>query len=171
MVSGFLCPCHGRLYFIDELGQKVYADVIIHPGKNADGWWDNQDLINQLKERVFRAFDHLHPGCKGIFAFDNSQNHNAAAPGGLNALTMNLSDSVYDDETEVRDSTYSISTNGDVLRYKKGIKRVLTERKLWRTDLKLRCTKKLAYRRLTVVGACSDYKDCCQHCWLISRIF
>jgi hypothetical protein len=52
MVSGFLCPCHDQLYYIDDAGQKVYARAVIAPGAGKDGWWTNEDLIKQLKEKA-----------------------------------------------------------------------------------------------------------------------
>ena len=57
MVSEFLCECHGRLRLTREQ-QILYpeipseAGVIIQPGKGADGYWDNEDLIIQTKTRV-----------------------------------------------------------------------------------------------------------------------
>ena len=34
----------------------------------------------------------LHPECQLLFGFDNSMNHHARAPGGLDAALQNLSD-------------------------------------------------------------------------------
>jgi hypothetical protein len=97
MVSEFLCECHGRLV-LDARQQEMHplvpseATVIIKPGKNADGWWTNDDLVNQIKSRVIPIFKILHPDCDGLFVFDNSQNHHAMAPDALVAERINLND-------------------------------------------------------------------------------
>ena len=61
MVSQFLCPCHGamQITLTEELIEQypslsgIPGDVIetvrvIKPGKNADGYWTNKDLVDQL---------------------------------------------------------------------------------------------------------------------------
>jgi hypothetical protein len=42
-ISGFACACHG---FCQTLERSSYK--IIKPGKNADGYWTNKDLVKQL---------------------------------------------------------------------------------------------------------------------------
>ena len=89
MLSEFLCECHGRLFSTSELDIK-YATVKITPGKNADGWWTAPDLLNQITESAIPMFEELHPGCVGVFVFDNSTNHGAFASDALNVGHMNL---------------------------------------------------------------------------------
>jgi hypothetical protein len=43
-ISGFCCACHGFLTSVE--GKKTYK--IIKPGKNADGYWTNEDLAKQF---------------------------------------------------------------------------------------------------------------------------
>ena len=64
MISGFMCPCHG---FMEHNGVKSYVEFAA--GKNRDGWFTNDDLINQLEE-CFDMIAELHPGMKLLFAFD-----------------------------------------------------------------------------------------------------
>ena len=111
MVSGFICPCHGRMAIEGpDLAQftskhpglnfelskfpgahnAVAADGIegvhsfttIEPGKAGHGWWKGEDVVRQCKE-VVPIFERLHPGKVGIFIFDNSTNHSAFPPGAL----------------------------------------------------------------------------------------
>ena len=87
MVSQFLCLCHGHMQVevTEEILKRcptLNADVgsvvatlrTIKTGKNADGWWSNQDLVDQLK-LTLTIFEILHPECVAVFAFDNSSNH------------------------------------------------------------------------------------------------
>ena len=70
MVSDFLCPCHGRLKLdpdhpmYDQLQHKE-ARVMIFPGANKDGYWRNEHMVEQVKDRAIPIFEALHPGCKG----------------------------------------------------------------------------------------------------------
>ena len=86
-VSGFVCACHG---FGQTSTKKSYK--IITPGKNADGYWTNKDLIQQLEDEAFEVMEALHSNCELVFGFDNSANHHAKAPDGLCAKSLNLSD-------------------------------------------------------------------------------
>jgi hypothetical protein len=71
MVSEFLCACHGRLQIPheDAIKQNIPASarVIIKPGKNADGFWKSDDMVEQLHNRALPIFEALHPGCTGSF--------------------------------------------------------------------------------------------------------
>lgn len=62
MVSEFLCPCHGSI-----------SQVIKACGK--DNWWTSKDMIQQLKNDAIPTFEKMHPGCEGLFLFDQSSNH------------------------------------------------------------------------------------------------
>jgi hypothetical protein len=49
------------------------ARVLLHPGKNAGGYWTNAKLIDQVREKAIPKSRILHPGCDALFAFDNSK--------------------------------------------------------------------------------------------------
>ena len=68
--------------------------VILKPGKNADGYWKNADLVEQLSKKVIPIFEILHPHAIGLFIFDNFQNHHALPPDALRASTLNLNEAV-----------------------------------------------------------------------------
>jgi hypothetical protein len=148
MVSDFLCECHGPLRLSSEQ-QTLYPDVpkesriLLHPGKNADGYWTNANLVEQVRERAIPIFRILHPGCDGLFAFDNSQNHHAMAPDALVASKLNLTDGgkhvslmrsgwYYDGDVKV---VHSLQTHEGV---QKGIRTILRERNLWNPSMNLK---------------------------------
>lgn len=112
MISGFICPCHGRMEippdqmpafkafchndarFKDlefKMSEVTTADgekglqsfTTIAPGKNNDGWWRGEDVASQLEE-VVAIFEFLHSAkSKALFVFDNSTNHSCVPPGAL----------------------------------------------------------------------------------------
>lgn len=135
MISGFICPCHGRMeipkeqlkafevfvrrdrrhknvsftkskYTVqkgpddksDEVKEGVHSFTTIAPGKNFDGWWTGEDVLEQVKE-VIPIFEFLHSKhAQALFIFDNSTNHDCRpvdalavgggvnkGPGGVNA--------------------------------------------------------------------------------------
>lgn len=142
MVSGFACYCHG---FITHNGKRSYT--IIHPGKNNDGYWTNDDLVKQLED-VMPLFEGFHPGDELIFAFDNSQNHHAMAPDALVASRLNKSDGGKNVPL-LRDGWYH-DIHGDKIIQRmqtadgkqKGVERILLERGLWPKErLNLDCAK------------------------------
>ena len=53
------------------------------PGKQYEGYWDNEDLVNQLKNEVFALMEEMHPGKELVWIFDNSSNHHAKCKDGL----------------------------------------------------------------------------------------
>ena len=155
MVSQFLCQFHGAMAITvtEKLlekfpnlsgvpGDKIESLRIIKPGKNADGYWTNKDLIEQV--RVTQTlFEILHPGCVALFSFDNSQNHKAMAPDALVTNRLNISDGgsnvmhtrkgwfekdglIVEQEMQF-EGNGKHSVNG---RIQKGIKRILQERGL-----------------------------------------
>lgn len=153
MVSDFLCACHGPLQIskirADQLGlSSERARVIIMPGKNKDGWWKSDDMVDQLKKLAIPIFKALHPNCIGLFVFDQSSNHNAYSIDALLAKRMTLNtkeDKVYCfkngffymDGQFIEQPMYFMR-NGRP--YFKGIKQILLERGLWREGLKLECS-------------------------------
>lgn len=60
-------------------------------GSNRDGWWDNADLVNQLRQ-VIPIFESLHPGKIALFCFDQNQNHHAQSDDALIASCLRLND-------------------------------------------------------------------------------
>lgn len=140
MVSAFLCECHGLLRLNDEqkiLHPDVPADatVIIKPGMNAEGYWKNSDLVQQLAEKAFPIFKILHPDCDGLFMFDNSQNHHAKPPDALSVNCINLKDGGKN-ARPMRDGWFTV--NGERVNQTlyssgilKGLKTILIERNLW----------------------------------------
>ena len=94
MVSEFLCECHGRLRLTAEQqtlnpGVPSEAGIIIKPGKGADGYWDNDDLVRQTETFVIPIFKVLHQGCDALICYDHSMNHLANAPDALVAGRLN----------------------------------------------------------------------------------
>ena len=171
MVSEFLCECHGRMRLSD--GQRLqYPDVpaeatmIIKPGKNADGYWDCEDLVMQTKDRAIPIFKILHPDCDALFVFDNSSGHLAFAPDALIASRLNLNDGGVN--CKPMRNGWFVGRNGDRIEQcmvtpdgkTKGLKAILTERNLWRTGL----TKSEAK---TILAAQPDFKE--QDRWLTEK--
>jgi hypothetical protein len=89
MVSDFLCPCHGRLYR-HVAGTKTFSTRVLEIGKNNEGYWTSDHVINQVNEEVLVAFAELHPNAIALFTFDQSTNHAAFAPDALRASNMNM---------------------------------------------------------------------------------
>ena len=88
-VSGFVCDCHGFMTS-PSTGRKSYE--IMKLGKNADGYWTNDDLCKQLEADAIPIAEELHPNCDLIWGFDNSQNHHARKPDALWAPNLPLKD-------------------------------------------------------------------------------
>lgn len=157
MISQFMCLCHGhmdvevtedllaRYPTLDApVGSVVATLRTIEPGKNSDGWWSNEDLVEQLKRTII-LFDILHPDCVALFAFDNSSNHHKYAPDALRARNLNKSDGgknvpllrpgwyTKDGNTIVQ--SMQVDNNG--LLRQKGIQRILQERGLWDRNMQL----------------------------------
>lgn len=149
MVSDFYCECHGSMTATIN-GVEIKGREIIHAGKNRDGWWTNEDLVKQLK-KVIQIFEVLHPDCLALFAFDNSQNHNACAPDALvanripfgdNVKTPIIRDGWWSDGNIIHQQKMQVRVrkpNGDVVIMPKGINRILTERGLMK-KFSLKCT-------------------------------
>jgi len=66
IVSEFICKCHGLMKLSEVQKQNhIYVPsetlVMIKPGKNGDGYWMNQDLVNQIQDHALSIFQILHP--------------------------------------------------------------------------------------------------------------
>jgi len=163
MVSQFMCLCHGHMEVeVTEdilnrypalkapVGSVAATLRTIKPGKNSDGWWSNQDLVDQLKQTII-VFEILHPDCVALFAFDNSSNHHKFAPDALKARYLNKSDGgknvpllrpgwfLKDGSRVVH--TMQVSSNGQLKQ--KGIQRILQERGLWNCNMQLAAGRQL----------------------------
>ena len=171
MVSDYICPCHGRMYFIDDNGQKIFATDSIAVGKNHDGYWKGEDVVKQTREKAIRAFDYLHPGCIGIFTFDCSTNHECLPADALAAAKMNLKpggaqpvmrNGWFIDDSGTRRTQSMIYLDTDVVLPElvgkpKGMRAVLDERGLL-IKAERYCKKKGIKDSVIIDG--SD-KDCC----------
>ena len=148
MVSEFLCECHGTMKLSNEQ-RAQYPDTpfetctIILPGKQQDGYWTTANLIQQVRTKAMPIFKILHPGCDGLFLFDNSQNHRSLPPDALRASALNLSDG--GKNVQKQRSGWFIDDNGIRITQtmqrpdgvQKGVRTILKERGLWTTALKL----------------------------------
>ena len=56
-------------------------------GVRHNGWWNNDLVLAQI-DRCIPIFEEQHPGCQGLFLFDNSTGHNAYADDALLAHKM-----------------------------------------------------------------------------------
>jgi hypothetical protein len=103
-VSGFICPCHGRLRLSGNQvienrakspDQQIPDDgdsfTFMEPSKDK-GYWTNSDLINQITSKVIPIFNKMHEDCQALFFFDNSKNHHAMPPDALSVSRLNMSD-------------------------------------------------------------------------------
>ena len=129
MISGFVCDCHGFMNDGDEKSYKFFE-----AGVNREGWFNNEDLVKQYIDTE-PLMKRLHPECELLFGFDNSMNHHARAPGGLDAALLNLSDGGANVKN-MRDGWYLNETGERVIHkmqnelgVQKGIRKILLERK------------------------------------------
>jgi hypothetical protein len=154
MVSEFLCECHGRMKLNEE--QMVqFPDIpsetaiIIKPGKNADGYWDCEDLVEQTRDRAIPIFKILHPGSDALFVFDNSAGHLAFAPDALIASRLNLNDG--GKNVRPMRTGWFIGPNGEIIDQEmvtadgsvKGLRSILSERNLWKPNMKKEDAKEI----------------------------
>ena len=95
MVSEFLTEACGRLKLTAEQIENYpdvpeEARVYLKPGKNDEGYWTAEHLIEQVEYKAIPIFEALFPNCIGVFAFDNSSNHSAFASDALVVKRMNI---------------------------------------------------------------------------------
>jgi len=88
-VSDFVEEEFGRLVVHDRDGEIVKdARSITYPGANGDPWWDHVQLLVQV-DKAISIFEELHPGCVGLFIFDQSSAHASLGSDALRAFEMN----------------------------------------------------------------------------------
>ncbi|CAG8762868.1 2910_t:CDS:2, partial [Rhizophagus irregularis] len=146
MVSEFLLEECGRLKLNIQQHQEnpfipEEVRVYLQPGKDREGYWTSEHLINQIKTKVIPIFETLFPNCIALFAFDNSSNHAAFNPDALHQSMVN--------------------ENGKP----KGMKQVLIERGLWRNGLNADC--QLCKDKVDdILGAAKRYaRENCDYSW------
>lgn len=172
MVSDFLCPCHGPLRLTEEEMQQhpqiQHQEARVLRSVQVDGYWKSEHMVDQLYNRAIPIFEVLHPGCIGVFCFDQSTNHNAMAEDALAVSKMNLSPG--GQQPQMRNGWF-ITTTGQMITQQmvfdenypdatlrgkpKGIKQILLERGLWREGLKLSCEKCMKREEVP------ERSDCC----------
>lgn len=154
MVTDFFCACHGSLKLRNEhsanAAGKNEARIILHFGANAEGYWTHEHLVAQLKDKAIPIFEQLHPGCQGVFTFDNSTNHSAMSKDALRAGRMTLGPKI-EKKWRFRDGWYLkdgaivqqpiCAQREDGTIEAKDIRAILQERQLWRPSLRLDCKK------------------------------
>ncbi|KAF8526566.1 hypothetical protein BU17DRAFT_62059 [Hysterangium stoloniferum] len=69
--------------------QHTDAQEIIYPGKNHDGWWTNDKLVEQVKWTI-PIIKRMYPNAVAEFVFDQSSAHGAYAKNALNVKEMNI---------------------------------------------------------------------------------
>lgn len=68
---------------------NVRTRVIILPGKSREGYWTGKDVVMQVMHLAIKLFEITHPGCEGVFVFDNSSCHGLYADDALVARRLN----------------------------------------------------------------------------------
>jgi len=170
MVSEFLTEIDGRLKLSEE-ETLLYSEIPIEarkflkPGKNEEGWWTADHLLDQVINYAIPIFEAKYPNSVGVFAFDNSTNHGAMAKDALNINKMNVNPG---GKQAVMRSTFFgsnhtfqsmvFSTNHPTFpNQPKGMKQILIERNLWYDGLVGHCQLcKLKIEDITRI-------DCCMH--------
>ncbi len=95
MVSEFLTEIDGRLK-LNEDEILLYPEIpvearkFLKPEKNEEVWWTADHLLDQVINYAIPIFETKYSNSIGIFAFDNSTNHEAMAKDALNVNKMNV---------------------------------------------------------------------------------
>jgi hypothetical protein len=64
------------------------ARIIFKAGRNRDGWFDADDLLQQV-DKAIDIFEGLTKGwAQGLFLFDNAPSHQKRAPNAISARNM-----------------------------------------------------------------------------------
>ncbi|KAJ1342087.1 hypothetical protein BSLG_003349 [Batrachochytrium salamandrivorans] len=122
---------------------------VIKPGKNADGYWTNKDLAEQLEFRAIPIFKILHPNCIGLFLFGNSMNHHAFAPDALKSVGLPLKDGGKNMK-KMRNGWFEIDGVRHIqpMQYldglSKGLDTILKERGMWHPSMKVKDARGIA---------------------------
>ena len=116
------------------------ARVYLIPGKNQEGYWTVQHLLEQVEYKAIPIFKTLFPNCVAVFAFDNSSNHSAYHSDALLANRMNfrpdekqnkMQSTIWGPNNQYQEIVFSDNYHILELREKpKGIEQILRERGL-----------------------------------------
>ncbi|CDO78034.1 hypothetical protein BN946_scf184648.g6 [Trametes cinnabarina] len=148
-VSDFITEATGRLVIHDEDGRVIEdARQVIYPGSNGDPWWDNAQLLEQVKHAI-KIFEKAHPDCVALFIFDQSSAHASLPPNALRAFEMNKSNG--GKQRKQRDTVIPQSNPTVHLRGRpqkmttergdaKGLEQVLTERGFDVSRMRAKCS-------------------------------
>jgi hypothetical protein len=152
-----------------EDGEKKFITETLHVGKAHEGYWTSDHVIKQVKTKLIEAFKQMHPGCVGLFTFDQSTNHAAYADNALRASKMQykpggkqaiLRDGWFGDRSNVQSMIFPMDHIDIKLRgAAKGLRQVLKERALFENKMQLDCGVSLD------IGPKSTLLKCCaRHC-------
>lgn len=118
--------------------------MLFKPGKNQEGYWIAEHLLEQIEHKAIPIFEILYPNCIALFAFDNSSNHAVFSKDALVASRMNLKPggkqpimhNTHFRPNQQSQSMVFAATHPDLkLRGQpKGIKQVLMERGKWPSE-------------------------------------
>ncbi|CAG8521014.1 11601_t:CDS:2, partial [Scutellospora calospora] len=75
---------------IMHLDVPVDARCYLMPGKNQEGFWTVDNLLEQIRDKVILIFETKFSNATAIFAFDNSTNYAAYAEDALITTRINL---------------------------------------------------------------------------------
>jgi hypothetical protein len=146
MVSEFLTEVDGRLRLQPDDVMKhpnipKEARCYLKPGKNQEGYWTAEHLLEQIEYKAIPIFETLYPNCIAVFAFDNSSNHAVFRKDALVASRMNLKpggkqpimrDTYFGPDRQPQSMVFPATHPDEKLRGQpKGIKQVLIERGKW----------------------------------------
>ena len=62
---------------------------LFEAGKNREGWFGCADVVQQVHDCA-ELFEHLHPDCEIVTAFDNSMTHHKKVDDALDASVLHL---------------------------------------------------------------------------------
>ncbi|RGB27120.1 hypothetical protein C1646_819972 [Rhizophagus diaphanus] len=141
MVSDFLLETDGRLK-LNEDEILLYPEIpvearkFLRPGKNEEGWWTAEHLLDQVINYAIPIFEAKYPNTIGVFTFDNSTNHGAMAKDALNINNMNVNPggkqarmrSTFFGPNNTFQSMVFLSNHPIFLNQPKGMKQILIER-------------------------------------------
>jgi hypothetical protein len=154
MISDFITEACGRLRLTaEEIEANPHipeeARCILKPGKNAEGYWTVEKLLEQIEYRVLPIFEAKFPNAIALFAFDNSTNHAAFRPDALVAERMNKGPG--GKQPKMRKAFWGPQRTEQLMVWPndyhdlklrgqpKGLEQVLRERGLWKPGLLLKC--------------------------------
>lgn len=84
MVADFVSADHG---FLQSPDGKESTRVLFHPGKNKDGYFTNDEILDQATHAM-DILSHHYPDEDHVFIFDNATTHLKRAPDALSAWRM-----------------------------------------------------------------------------------